>query len=150
MIENVGIARITERQVTGEILSCLVPMGTVICNGCRVLQATVEILRIGCSLKQTRAQSINRVYSVSLLANLNHVVPQAWCGLYHRVAGDDRRWTRFFLDAVSNIIAMVVTRIAGTPPEKTIPMDTGGLKRWRPMLLGAFLLITASEVVKSA
>jgi cation diffusion facilitator family transporter len=54
------------------------------------------------------------------------------------------------LDAISNMIAMVVTRIAGTPPDENHPYGHRRFETLASMLLGAFLLITASEVVKNA
>lgn len=100
--------------------------------------------------QQTRAQAVNRVYSVSLLANLIMLCLKLGVGFITGSLVMIADGLDSSLDALSNIIAMVVTRIAGTPPDESHPYGHRRFETLASMLLGGFLLITASEVVKSA
>ncbi len=100
--------------------------------------------------QETRAHAVTRVYSISLLANLIMLSLKLSVGfitgsLVMLADGVDSS-----LDAVANIIAMVVTRLAGRPPDDDHPYGHRRYETLAAMMIGAFLLITASEIVKSA
>jgi cation diffusion facilitator family transporter len=99
---------------------------------------------------ETRARAVTRVYSISLLANLIMLSLKLGVGfitgsLVMLADGVDSS-----LDAVANVIAMVVTRLAGRPPDEDHPYGHRRYETLAALMIGAFLLITASEIVKSA
>jgi cation diffusion facilitator family transporter len=99
---------------------------------------------------ETRARAVTRVYSISLLANLIMLSLKLSVGfvtgsLVMLADGVDSS-----LDAVANIIAMIVTRLAGRPPDEDHPYGHRRYETLGALMIGAFLLITASEIVKSA
>ncbi len=99
--------------------------------------------------QQTRSRAVNRVYGISLAANLVMLTLKLTVGfltgsLVMLADGVDSS-----LDAIANIIAMVVTRVAGNPPDADHPYGHRRYETLAAMLVGGFLLITASEIVKS-
>jgi len=99
--------------------------------------------------QETRSRAVNRVYGISLAANLVMLTLKLTVGfltgsLVMLADGVDSS-----LDAIANIIAMLVTRVAGNPPDADHPYGHRRYETLAAMLVGGFLLITASEIVKS-
>ncbi len=102
------------------------------------------------SAQQQRSREVNRVYSLSLAANvvmltLKFVVGFLTGSLVMIADGMDSS-----LDAIANTIAMIVTRIAGNPPDEDHPYGHRRYETLAAMMIGGFLLLTASEIVKSS
>jgi len=99
---------------------------------------------------ETRARNINRVYVISLAINvvmlsLKLIVGFATGSLVMIADGIDSS-----LDAIANVIAMVVTRIAGNPPDKEHPYGHRRFETLASLMVGGFLLLTASEIVQNS
>ncbi len=97
-----------------------------------------------------RSREVNRVYLISLGTNLVMLSLKLGIGfltgsLVMIADGMDSS-----LDAIANTIAMVVTRLAGNPPDEEHPYGHRRYETLAAMLVGAFLLLTASEIVKSS
>ncbi len=97
-----------------------------------------------------RSREVNRVYLISLLTNIVMLALKLGVGfltgsLVMIADGMDSS-----LDAIANTIAMVVTRLAGHPPDEEHPYGHRRYETLAAMLVGGFLLLTASEIVKSS
>jgi cation diffusion facilitator family transporter len=99
---------------------------------------------------QNRAQAVNRVYSISLVFNLIMLSLKLSVGFLTGSLVMIADGLDSSLDAVANIIAMVVTRIAGRPPDDDHPYGHRRYETLAAMMVGGFLLLTASEIVKNS
>jgi len=97
-----------------------------------------------------RSREVYRVYLISMGTNLVMLSLKLGIGflpgsLVMIADGMDSS-----LDAITNTIAMLVTRLAGNPPDEEHPYGHRRYETLAAMLVGAFLLLTASEIVKSS
>ena len=100
--------------------------------------------------QQTRARAVSRVYGLSLVINLIMLSLKLGVGFLTGSLVMIADGLDSSLDAIANVIAMVVTRIAGTPPDEDHPYGHRRFETLAAMLVGGFLLITASEIVKNS
>lgn len=99
--------------------------------------------------QEARAQAVSRVYRISLIINVIMLSFKLGVGLVTGSLVMIADGVDSALDAIANIIAMVVTRIAGTPPDEDHPYGHRRFETLAAMMVGGFLLITASEIVKN-
>ncbi len=100
--------------------------------------------------QETRAQAVNRVYQLSLSINLVMLSLKLGVGFISGSLVMIADGVDSSLDAVANIIAMVVTRIAGTPPDEDHPYGHRRYETLAAMMVGGFLLLTASKIVENS
>jgi cation diffusion facilitator family transporter len=100
--------------------------------------------------QETRAQAVNRVYQYSLSINLVMLSLKLGVGFVSGSLVMIADGVDSSLDAVANIIAMVVTRIAGTPPDEDHPYGHRRYETLAAMMVGGFLLLTASKIVENS
>jgi len=100
--------------------------------------------------QETRAQAVNRVYGISLIVNLIMLSLKLGVGFITGSLVMIADGVDSSLDAIANVIAMVVTRIAGRPPDEDHPYGHRRFETLAAMMVGGFLLLTASEIVKSS
>jgi len=98
----------------------------------------------------TRTQALNRIYGLSLAINLIMLTLKLSVGFITGSLVMVADGVDSSLDAIANIIAMVVTRISGMPPDDDHPYGHRRFETLAAMMVGAFLLLTASEIVQSS
>lgn len=99
---------------------------------------------------ETRAQSVKRIYLISLALNLVMLSLKLTVGIITGSLVMIADGLDSSLDAVANTIAIFVTRIAGTPPDEDHPYGHRRYETLAAMMVGGFLLLTASEIVQSS
>lgn len=100
-------------------------------------------------LPETRSRAVTRVYLVSLAVNLVMLTLKLVVGFITGSLVMIADGVDSSLDAIANVIAMLVTRIAGHPPDEDHPYGHRRFETLAAMMVGGFLLLTASEIVKS-
>ncbi len=100
-------------------------------------------------LQPGRYRQINRVYRISLAANLLMLALKLGVGLLTGSLAMVADAMDSFLDAVASLIAMVMTRIAEQPPDAEHPYGHRRFETLAAMIIGGLLLLTASEVVQN-
>lgn len=97
-----------------------------------------------------RYREINRVYTVSFGTNLVMLVLKLGVGLFTGSLAMVADAVDSSLDAVANLMAMVMTRIAGRPPDDDHPYGHRRFETLGAMLIGGLLLLTAWEIVQNS
>ncbi len=97
-----------------------------------------------------RFRAVTRVYLISLATNLVMLTLKLTVGFITGSLVMIADGVDSSLDAIANVIAMAVTRIAGNPPDKDHPYGHRRFETLAAMMVGGFLLLTASEIVKSS
>ena len=100
--------------------------------------------------QEQRARDVTRVYLISLITNLVMLTLKLGVGLLSGSLVMIADGMDSSLDALANTIAMLITRIAGHPPDEDHPYGHRRYETLAAMMIGGFLLLTASEIVRNS